>query len=498
MKGKKDNSVKKSIKPYIKNMFSKKNIVGDISKKHIKNGSYSIAVTAIVIAVIVGVNLVAGQIPSQYTQIDISDQKLYTISDETKQILKELNQDVTIYRVVQDGQEDETISKLLQRYEDASSHIQVQDKDPVVNPNFASEYTEESLSSNSLIIVCGERNKVVQYSDMYQQEMDMSTYSYTTSGFDGEGQVTSAIAYVTAENLPVLYNLEGHGEMTLDSEMEESIKKDNIEIQSLNLLTEESVPEDASCIMINSPQNDISDNEKNTIIQYLEAGGKAIIFSDYTTEEMPNFEELLANYGVQKADGVVFEGDNQHYILQMPYYLVPEIQSADITADLVEEGRYVLMPAAQGIQQMENVRDTLEITSLLKTSESAYSKINTDSTVIEQEEGDIAGPFDLGVLITEMVEDEKETQVVYFSSSALLQSQADEMVSGGNTELITSALSYLCKSEESVSIPSKSLQTSYLTITDYDRSFWSVCTIGIIPLGFLLAGFMIWMKRRKA
>lgn len=494
----KGNSGKKNIKPYIKNMFSKKNLVGDISKKHIKNGSYSIAITAIVIAVLAAVNLVVGQIPSQYTQIDISDQKLYTISDETKDILKELNQDVTIYRIVQDGQEDETISKLLQRYEDSSSHIKVEDKDPVVNPNFASQYTDDNLSNNSLIVVCGERNKVIQYSNMYQQEMDMSTYSYTTSGFDGEGQLTSAIAYVTAENLPILYNLEGHGEMPLDSSLEESVKKDNIEIKSLNLLTEESVPEDAACIMINSPRNDISDSEKDAIIKYLESGGKAIIFSDYTTEEMPNFEEVLANYGVQKTEGVVFEGDKQHYILKMPYYLVPEIQTADITVDLTEEGRYVLMPAAQGIQKMENVRDTLEITSLLKTSESAYSKVNTDSTVIEQEEGDIAGPFDLGVLIKETVENEKETQVVYFSSSALLQAQVDELVSGGNTELITSTLSYLCKSQDSLSIPSKSLQTSYLTITDHDRSFWSICTIGIIPLAFLLVGFMIWMKRRKA
>ena len=68
--------------------------------------------------------------------------------------------------------------------------------------------------------------------------MDYNTYSYQTTGFDGEGQITSAIAYVTSENLPVLYTLEGHGEQELDPTIKEDIEKANMEIKSLNLLTE--------------------------------------------------------------------------------------------------------------------------------------------------------------------------------------------------------------------------------------------------------------------
>ena len=470
-----------------------------INKKYLKNGSYSSVMIVVFVAIII-INMIVGNLPSKYTQLDISSEKLYTIGDETKAMLKDLDKDVIIYQIAQSGSEDETISNLLQRYADEYDHITVEQKDPVVNPKFISEYTSDNLSSNSLIIVCGDRNKVVNYNNIYESSLDYNTYSYKTTGFDGEGQITSAIAYVTSENLPVMYTLEGHGEQDLDSTVKEDIEKANMEIKSLNLLTEESVPEDASCLLIDAPTTDISENEKTALIEYLENGGKAMIFSDYTGQEMPNFDAVLENYGVNRVDGLVFEGDSQHYAAQMPYYLVPTINSTDITSDLVSSGYYILMPYAQGIQKSEDVRDTVTIESLLTTSDSAYSKTDVNSGTLSKEDGDVDGPFDLGVSITETVDTDKETHIIYYSTSNLLQSQVNQMVSGGNEKLVMASLSALVDTEDSttVSIPSKSLEVSYLTLTAYDASFWKICVIGLIPGAFLLVGFMIWLKRRKA
>ena len=471
-----------------------------INKKYLKNGSYSSIMIVVFVAIIIVINMIVGNLPSKYTQLDISSEKLYTIGDETKAMLKDLDKDVIIYQIAQSGSEDETISNLLQRYADEYDHITVEQKDPVVNPKFISEYTSDNLSSNSLIIVCGDRNKVVNYNNIYESSLDYNTYSYKTTGFDGEGQITSAIAYVTSENLPVMYTLEGHGEQDLDSTVKEDIEKANMEIKSLNLLTEESVPEDASCLLIDAPTTDISENEKTALIEYLENGGKAMIFSDYTGQEMPNFDAVLENYGVNRVDGLVFEGDSQHYAAQMPYYLVPTINSTDITSDLVSSGYYILMPYAQGIQKSEDVRDTVTIESLLTTSDSAYSKTDVNSGTLSKEDGDVDGPFDLGVSITETVDTDKETHIIYYSTSNLLQSQVNQMVSGGNEKLVMASLSALVDTEDSttVSIPSKSLEVSYLTLTAYDASFWKICVIGLIPGAFLLVGFMIWLKRRKA
>ena len=454
----------------------------------------------VVALIVVVINMIVGAIPSKYSQLDVSSSKLYTIGDETKKVLKALDKDVTIYQIAASGSEDDTISNLLSRYKDESKHIKVEVKDPVVNPKFASEYTTDDLASNSLIVVCGDRNKVINYNDMYSSSVDYNTWQQTTTGFDGEGQITSAIGYVTSEDLPIMYTLSGHGEKDLDSSFKEDIQKANIDIKELNLLTEGKVPDDADCLMIVSPTSDISEEEKTELLDYLEAGGKAMIFSDYTQDDLPNFDAVLENYGVKCAEGIVFEGDNQHYGMQMPYYLVPTVNSTDASSETASAGSYVLAPYAQGIQKTDDVRDTVTIDSILTTSDKAYSKTNMQSSNIEKEDGDVDGPFDLGVAITEKLDDDKETQIVYYSTANLMESQVNQMVSGGNEKLLLESLNWMTSTDDSnsVSIPSKSLESTSLTVTDYDAAFWKICTIGLIPGVFLVAGFLIWLKRRKA
>lgn len=471
-----------------------------LNKKYLRNGSYSTLLIVIFVAIVVVINMIVGKLPSKYTQIDISDQQLYSIGDETKKVLNNLDKDVTIYQIAQSGSEDETISNLLQKYADESKHVKVELKDPVVSPKFVSEYTSDQVSSNSLIVACGDRNKVVNYNDMYESTMDYNTYSYQTTGFDGEGQITSAIAYVTTENLPVLYTLEGHGEKELDSTIKEDIEKANMEIKTLNLISEGSVPDDAACLLIDSPSSDISEDEKTALLDYLENGGKAMVFSDYTESTLSNFAAVLENYGVKAADGIVFEGDNQHYGMQMPYYLLPTVNSTDASSETASSGYYIIMPYAQGIQKLDDVRDTVTVEDILTTSDSAYSKTNLQSETLEKEDGDVEGPFALGVSIKEDVGDGKKTQIIYYSSSYIMDSQMNQLVSGGNEKLVTESLNSMVSTEETttVSIPSKSLEVSYLTISDYDASFWKICTIGLIPGIFLVAGFVIWFKRRKA
>ena len=372
------------------------------NKKRLKHGSYSMAVTGIVIASVVVFNMAIQELPSKYREIDLSSQKLFTIGEQTEKMLKELDKDVTFYFIAQEGTESSEIQKLLEKYEEGSKHIQVEQKDPAVNPTFVSKYTSDNISNNSVIVVCGDKSKVVNYSDMYETSIDYNTYSQQVTGFDGEGQLTSAMNYVISEDMPILYTLEGHEEAAMSENMKETIQKANIEIQNLNLLTEEAVPEDAEYLFVFAPAKDLTEDEANKIIEYLEQGGKALIVSNYTDQDMTNFNRVLENYGVQPVNGIVFEGDSDHYVSQNPYYLLPDIESNEITSELSSESRFVLTALSQGIQKMDKVRDTLEINSILKTSGSAYSKTDLENMeTIEKEEGDISGPFDLGVMIKE-------------------------------------------------------------------------------------------------
>lgn len=473
--------------------------MGKIDRKILKNGSFSMLYTVLLVAVIVVINLIIGEVPEKYTQLDVSEQKLYTISDETVKFLRDLQEDVTIYHIVQNGNEDEILEKMLNRYEETSKHITVETKDPVLYPNFTSQYTKDSVSDNSLIVVNGEKSKVIAYNSLYEANYDYYTGSSSTTGFDGEGQIDSAISYVTSEDIPVLYTLQGHGELEMNSSLTESLERANYQVESLNLLTEENVPDDTGCLLIASPQTDISEEEAEKIISYLEKGGKSMIFTDYTNVEMPNLKKVLENYGITKKDGVVLEEDTKHYMMQIPYYLIPDMESTDIIEELVQDNRYILMPVSQGIQTLDSYRDTLTIEPILTTSSNAYIKTDVENMkTFEKEEGNESGEFYLGVAVTETVDDENETQIAYYSSSSLLDEATDQQVSGGNTELIVNTLRWMCENETPViQVTSKNMMVSNLTIPEYDAGYWAAITCGIIPAAFLLAGTVIWFKRRK-
>lgn len=491
--------MKINIKKKLKSAGSTIKEMGSIDKKSLKNGSYSMGITAIVIAVLVVINLIVGQIPEKYTQVDVSTQKLYTISDTTEKYLKDMNTDVTIYHIVQSGKEDSVLEKMLTRYEEESKHIKVEKKDPVLYPNFTSQYTSDDVADNSLIVVAGEKSKVISYSDLYETEMDYTTYQTNTTGFDGEGQIDSAISYVTSENLPVIYTLEGHEELELNSSLTDSLQKANYDVQSLNLLTQDAVPKDTGCLMIAAPQKDLSEEEAQKIITYMEAGGKVMIFTEYTGTDMPNLKSVLENYGVTTGDGVIMEGDTGHYIMQRPYYIVPTIDSSDITSDIKSNNRYVLAPISQPVKTLSDYRDTLQISSLLSTSDEAYIKTDVQNmTTYEKEDSDEEGSFQVGVSVTEQVDDDNTTQLVCFGCASLLDEATDQQVSGGNTDLVLAALGWMCENDAPViDVTSKSLTMSYLTVPQFDAAYWSIIVCGVIPVVFLLIGTVIWFKRRK-
>ena len=460
-----------------------------------KHGTYraSMVVFACVAAVLV--NLTAGKLPSQYLKYDVSDQKLFTTGDQTAEIVKGLDEDITLYLIAQQGSEDATLQELLDRYAGLSSHIKVETKDPVLYPNFVSQYTSENLSENSVLVVGQNRSKAVDYYDIYQYSMDYSTYSSSLSSFDGEGQITSAIAYVTAEDMPVVYTLTGHNEAELSTTVTSSIEKENIELKSLSLLTEEAVPEDAKAVIIYGSISDISEDEKNKLEAYMEQGGQIVMLLGYTDKDTPNLDSLLGDYGITLADGLVLEGDSQHHLPNYPYYLLPDIQSSAYTSDV--SSRYVLLAFAQGMTEAADISEDLTYESLLTTSAKSYSKTNLESENLEQEAADITGPFDLGVVVTKTIDENVEAKLIVFSSETLLDEQVDSMVSGGNSTLFLNVMSQLVDHESTVSIEPKSMSTEYLTVPAGSAIFWGILTIILIPLLLLATGGIIWFGRRK-
>ena len=456
-----------------------------------KDGSYSLAVTVVVLAILIVVNIFVSALPTALTKYDISSSQLYSITSNTKVVVNNLQQDVTIYWVVQADQEDDIIENLLGKYESLSNHIDVVKKNPDVFPTFTEQYTSETVPNNSLIVESGERSRYISYDDIYLSEGDVYSYTYTTS-FDGEGAITSAIDYVVTEDLPQLYVLEGHGETELPSTFSDSIEKENIEVNTLSLLTAKEVPEEADAVLIYNPQSDISEEEAKILSEYAKDGGKLFVMAGPVKDgELTNLNSILSDYNISVTEGIVVEGDSNYYAFGYPYVLMPQMASSEITDALIEENYYAIMPLSQGLQVGDTSTGT--VTQLLTTSYDAFSKIaGFELETYEKEDGDIAGPFTLGVSI----ETSGSGEIIWFSAADFLNDMYNAYSSGANVDLVMNALSSLIGEREAIAIRSKSLNYNYLTITDSTSSTLKALMIGVFPLTYLGIGIYIIMRKR--
>lgn len=466
-----------------------------VSVKSFSTGAYSTGMIAVVAAITVFVNIIVSEMPSTWTAIDMTTEQLYSITDQTKTFVNAMTEDVTIYVCVNEKAQDATLGQTLERYEDISDHITVEYVDPTVNPKFHTQYTSESITTNSLIFVSDRRSKVVDYSSIYESSMDYTTYTSTTTGYDGEGQITSALDYVTSDDMPKVYITEGHGEYSLSTSFNSALTKENVEYETINIMNYDTIPEDAACLIINAPVSDFSADDTDKVLTYLENGGKVIAITGYTDQAMSNFDEILSYMELSIADGLVVEEDANYYY-QNPFYILPEVSSTTYTSG-VYGNYYVFAPYAQGIIIENPDSEEISYSTILGTSDSAFSKVNiTSDGDYSKAEGDVDGPFAIGVEAVKTVEAGEAVLVVY-SCEQLFTDSADQMVSGANLMVFTNTISSFINNEVSVSIPVKSYDVSSLTLTQSNVVTIGLLAAVILPLFCLILGFVIWFGRRR-
>ncbi|MDE7286944.1 MAG: GldG family protein, partial [Lachnospiraceae bacterium] len=328
-------------------------------------------------ASVILLNVLAMELPLRFTSFDVTSNRLYSLTDETKEIISTLEEDIQLYVLANEKQADSTLDATLKKYADLNSHVKVSYVDPAVNPKFFTKYTDSDLSFNSIIAESSKRYKVIDYSNIYQTQVDYTTYSSVVTGYDGEGQLTSAIAYVTSDDMPKIYLLEGHGEAVFDANFTAAIEKENIEYETINLMNYDTVPEDASCVIIYAPSSDFSEDDTEKMLYYMENGGDVFLITGYTENEMTNFQKLLAFYDVEVTKGYVIEGDRNCYY-QNPYFLLPQIVYGEITESAYNSGNYVFVPGALGLTVNEN--EEVNTTMLLLTSDDSYARNDMESS----------------------------------------------------------------------------------------------------------------------
>lgn len=474
-------------------LFAKQSSSGD--GRVFRSGVWSAAIAAAVIVLAVLVNLIVRAIPSRYTEFDLSEAGLYTLSESSRQVADDLTQDVTIYYLAQTGNEDQIISKLLDKYAAQSSHITWELKDPAVYPTFAAQYGAQDLTSGGLILVCGEQSKVLDAAELY--DYDYSDYAATGAAnvtFDGESKITSAIYQLTSGESRHVYYTTNHGEQALTSSLTEALKAQNIDAQPLDLLTG-TIPEDCDLLIISDPASDFAaDGLVDEIAQlqtYLENGGKVLLTtSGYT--ETPNLDAVMAQFGLAREPGLVVEGDAGHALYGYPYSLFPDYAAADESTALdgVNQSTHVMLSVAQGITITET--DDVTAEPLLYTTEDAYSKQDFDaSSSSAKEAGDTDGPFSLAVWARN---DSTGAEVIWIGCPNMDNEQVYQSIPGNLTFLQGCAASLV---GQSLLIDTKALEAAPITVPASASMTLGMVFVFVLPAAVLIAGAVEVLLRRR-
>ena len=467
------------------------------------NGVYASVITAAAIALAIVVCLVMEALPRTYTEFDLSETGIYTLSDTTKEILGGLEQDVTLYYLAQTGNEDPFITGLLDRYAEHSGRVTWQQKDPALNPTFAGQYDAETASEGSVIVVSGEESNLIDYYDFYP---DYYYYSYgysDTNRFDGENCLTTAIYNVTSGESSRAYYTTNHGETTLGSGLLSAIEKQNISLNALSLLTS-AIPEDCELLIINCPQQDFTDEESgldelSQLKAYLAGGGKLILCTDYSYET-PNLDALMAEYGLSRVPGVVLEGDaNYHSYTSISGLvgqacLLPQLEYSEengVTADL-DTGVQCLLPLAHGIARAGEMPAHITAEPLLTTSSAAYSKIIEDT--LEKEEGDAEGPFPLAIWA---LDSDTNAEVIWIGSGALSSDTLDAIVNGSNSKFLLACAAALTNQSSETLVDAKALESETLVFSAGTMTVTGLVFPLLLPLALVAAGVVVVILRRR-
>ena len=495
---------------------SLKNIFRTSGTKH---GAYSVGLTVLVIAVVIVFNLVVGQIPEAYRNLDVSSTKIYDISDTTTELLDSLDNEVDMKVLAVKDDTDERITTFLSRYASLSDKINVEWIDPVLHPSALTDY---DTTENTIVISCEDTGKTTTVSFNDILVMDQYSYYYygTTSytEFDGEGQLTGAVNYVTNEADHTIYQTTGHGESTLSTTITDLMEKNSYTLSEVNLLMSTSIPEDCDLLLMYAPTTDLSEDEAQMLRDYLAGGGKVmILFGDTSSADLPSLAGVLSEYGIEAADGYI--ADPTRCYQGNYYYIFPELSVSGNLADNIFS-EMVLLTNAHGMNLTDPERDTISTTSFMASSDQAYAVT---------EETQQQGSYTLGAVATETIEstdeeesdsgddaetdtaDEEDTSdsdesdseeatesrlTVISAGSLIDQSITDTFPQLENTQIFMNAVTANFEGVQNLSIEAKSLGTEYNTMQH--TGLLSFLVIFGIPAVILIGGFVVWFRRRRA
>jgi ABC-type uncharacterized transport system involved in gliding motility auxiliary subunit len=441
---------------------------------------------------------------------DLTENKRFTLSPQTKKILQDLKQDIQVTAFFRPGEPGrEKLKDLLQQYDNVSNYFKYEFVDPDRNPVKAQRY---KITTYGTIVVEG-RGK------------EEKIYSIE------EEDITNAILKVSREGKKIIYFLTGHGEPGINdqgkdgySNIKKSIEEQNYEVKDLLLMRKEKVPDDAAVLIINGPKTDLLPEEITRVEDYLAQGGRVLCLIDPFSA--PALTKLLAKYGVIIGKDVIIDRMSRIFGADYTMPVVSGYENHAITKDFNVASFF---PVACSITPKPDRAKGIEAQSLARTSRDSWAETNKallDKGKATYDEGqDLRGPVSVAVVATiEMKNTKNKTAETKTKAGEAKENKVDNeeesnnkkppkarlVVYGdsdfaknayiyisGNRDLFLNTVSWLAEEEDLISIrpkPPRSVPV-FLTATQAKLIFWF--PVVLLPATVLIIGISVLYQRRR-
>ena len=484
-----------------------KNIIETLKKKWLRNATKTILLVLILFVAFIGINILVQKL--DLIDIDVTKNKLYTISESTINQIKNIEEEVKIYLIGFD--ESTALGDLIKQYNKENDKItyeiieKIQDRLDIKNKYSITNETQV------IIVEAKNQNKIITIDELY-------TYDYTTySQIDiSEEKITNAIVNLTLAKKPKIYFLTGHGEYGINTDMtmlKAYLENEVNDIENLDLLVKESVPKDADLLVIASPQKDLLESEVEIIINYINNSGKILWLNDPTGTnlKLPNLQKILDLFGAKFNDGIILEQDVNKMALSAPNCIIPNISYTTATKDIAKDGGILLINSSKITLADDETLEKLNViaNNILSTSETTLFRKELSNGSTGKIDTDEEGSFVLGTKLTKTIATENEEgkekeAVMYLLANNLLV--VDYPITIGNSTLypmqfynnkdyILNTIAELTEREDTISIRKDTGIITYTATEAQDRIIKIIITT--FPALIIIIGIVIWFIRRR-
>lgn len=450
-------------------------------------------VSALVVVIVLSANFLAVRLGQKVNfKFDLTQDKILDFDGQTKEILKNLDTDISVYSLIPEGVEDNIVKsfeEILAKYAKMSARITYQKIDADKNPQFIQKYQQngERFSLYSVIFEAGDKYRVVDINDA-------ALYNSQTQGFDSlsaESLFTSAIAEVTAATEIRVGVAGGHGE-PLTADILERIfgGRSDMTFADADLVNAE-IPEKVNVLVVSTPNFDYTPEEIEKIDAYSDRGGNLWVMLDPSDKDYPVLESYLGEWGVKYYPGFLLETQSQNYY-QSPALLIPNFVSNDFTQVFTDKNRRFLAPQLRAFTLVE--KSGVSPLVLLETSEKAIAKASFSATSAAFEEGDTPGKFTVAAILSRGWEDSASNLAIFGGAQFLNYLNESAFC---NKDLALKALSQISgRGSSYVYIKSKDISTPVIAISFNQALIYAILVVILLPLIFLVIGLVVWFKRR--